>query len=119
MVFFVGDEMKKNQIIKKNRDFKKILDQKRVFRNSYYNIYIERNLAQKNLFGISVSKKLGNAVLRNKLKRQVKSIVDSKKDFQNYHDYIIILKRGILDISFAKRKEELLSLINRIDRMED
>jgi len=111
--------MKKKQIIKKNRDFKKILDQRKVFRNSYYNIYIERNLSQKNLFGFSVSKKLGNAVVRNKLKRQAKSIIDSKKDFQNYHDYIIIMKRGILALTYEKQKEELLNLINRIDRKED
>jgi len=111
--------MKKKQIIKKNEDFKKILDQKKVYRNNYFNIYIERNFNKENKFGLSVSKKVGNAVIRNKIKRQLKSIIDSKKDFQNYHDYIIIVKRSVLETNYLEMKNELLKLINKIDQLEE
>ena len=44
-------------------------------------------------YGISVGKKLGNAVYRNKKKRQIRSIIDSlEKDYVKAKDYIIILR---------------------------
>ena len=100
--------MKKINIVKKNLDFSRIIQNQRKYKFENYIIYIERTNDQVHRFGISVSKKIGNAVVRNKLKRQIKSIIDTK-DYQNSFNCIIILRKGILTKSFNKISEDLYS----------
>ena len=72
---------------------------------------MENNLKY-NRYGISVSKKLGNAVFRNKYKRKIRSIIDNyKKDYNISKDYIIILRRGALDKNFKELTDDLENLI--------
>lgn len=63
-------------------------------------------------FGISVSKKLGNAVFRNKYKRKIRTIVDNyKKEYLNNKDYIIILRKEALSRNFKELNEDFLELM--------
>lgn len=100
--------MKKINILKNNRDFTRIIKSNKSFKYKDYIIYIERDTNDLYKFGISVSKKIGNAVVRNKLKRQIKSIID-KKCYENSFNCIIILRKGILNKSFNEMSEELYS----------
>ena len=66
-------------------------------------------------FAICVSKKLGNAVTRNKLKRQVKDIIDkSNLIFKSSNDYVIILKKEINELNYEQIKVSLINLISKI-----
>lgn len=106
--------MKKINIVKENRDFKKIMDSVKPYKNSCYTVFVEKKESLNNYkFGISVSKKLGNAVTRNKLKRQIKSIID-KKSYQKNFNCIIILKRDILDKSYQEKEKLLMEIFNKI-----
>ena len=105
--------MKKLNIVKKNLDFSRIIHTQRKFNFKDYIIYIERTNDKVYKFGISVSKKIGNAVVRNKLKRQIKSIIDSK-DYQNSFNCIIILKRGILNKSYKDMENDLLTAFSKL-----
>lgn len=68
-------------------------------------------------FGISVSKKLGNAVFRNKYKRKIRSIVDNyKKKYINSRDYIIILRKEAITREFVELNQEFLNLILQIQK---
>ena len=87
--------MKKKNVLKNNRDFNRIIKNNKPFKYKDYVIYLERIEDSNYHFGISVSKKLGNAVVRNKLKRQLRSII-SKNDYQNNFNCIIILGKGII-----------------------
>ena len=95
--------MKKINILKNNRDFTRIIKGNKSFKYKDYIIYIERDTNDLYKFGISVSKKIGNAVVRNKLKRQI------KKRYENSFNCIIILRKGILNKSFNEMSEELYS----------
>ncbi|MDE5630927.1 MAG: ribonuclease P protein component, partial [Bacilli bacterium] len=65
-------------------------------------------------FGLAVGKKIGNAVTRNRVKRQIRSIIDNNKNlFKNSKDYIIIVKRNFLDLSFQDMERELKSLLEK------
>jgi len=107
--------MKKINIVKENRDFKRIMDKSKPIKNNYYMVFVEKDNEINNYhFGISVSKKLGNAVKRNKLKRQIKSIID-KKSYQKNFNCIIILRRDILNLNYQEMDQKLMEILNKID----
>lgn len=102
--------MKKINIIKENREFNRIINTKKSKKYKNFIIYVEYNTNDKYKFGISVSKKIGNAVVRNKLKRQIRSIID-KKRYENNFKCIIILRRGVLNQSFDEMQQELFQIL--------
>jgi ribonuclease P protein component len=106
--------MKKKNIVKNNRDFNRIIQSNKPYKYKDYIIYIERIENDDYHFGISVSKKIGNAVVRNRLKRQVRSII-SKKDYQKNFNCIIILGRGILERNYQQMEDNLLEAFKNID----
>ena len=60
-------------------------------------------------FGIAVGKKLGNAVVRNKFKRQFRNIVDKNRFlFKNNNNYIIMIKREANNASFSELETDLI-----------
>ena len=69
--------------------------------------------------GISVSKKLGKAVVRNKIKRQVRMMLQQTIDFDKCYDYIVIIRNKYLDLDFNSNLNELQYLYKKIlKRME-
>ena len=105
--------MKKNQIIKKNEDFAVILNKGKRIKNNYYSIYY--NESKNNLFGISIPTKTGKAVVRNKIKRQLKNIIDNNKSsIQIGYDYVIIIRRSILELDFKQRETKFMELMLKI-----
>ena len=111
--------MKKIDIIKSSDEYTEIITTGKSIKNKCYSIYY-RNNNNKNRYGITIPKKLGIAVLRNKTKRRVKNIIDkNKKSIQNGYDYVIIVKKGILELTYIEMERELLSLIKNIgDKIE-
>ncbi len=98
--------MKKKNILKDSSDFNRIIKDFNPYKYKDYIIYIERKNQENFKFGFSVGKKIGNAVTRNKIKRQLKAIVD-KKDYQNNFNCIIIVGRGVLMRTFKEMETNL------------
>ena len=65
-------------------------------------------------------KKLGKAVIRNKIKRQVRMIVQQTINFNDNYDYIVIVRNKYLDLDFISNLNELKYLYKKIlKRMEN
>lgn len=110
--------MKKINILKNSRDFERIIKKYKPYKYKDYIIYLERNTNDVYKFGLSVGKKIGNAVERNKVKRQLKSIID-QKDYQNNFNCIIIVGRGINEKTFEERKENLLVALKNLNLIKE
>ena len=110
--------MKKINILKNSRDFDRIIKGNKPYKFKDYIIYIERNTNDLYKFGLSVGKKIGNAVNRNKVKRQLKSIID-KKDYQNNFNCIIIVGKGINERNFEEREKNLLFALNNLNIIKE
>lgn len=110
--------MKKIEIIKSSREYTDIINNSRAKKSKYFSVYYRKN-NKSNRYGITVPKKIGPAVTRNKIKRRVKNIIDNnKKVVHNCYDYVIIIKKGILELTYKEMEKELLKLISIGDKIE-
>jgi len=104
--------MKKKDIIKSQKEFNLLIKTGRFIKNDDYVIYYKDNNLLKQRYGVAVSTKLGNAVIRNKLKRQTKEIIDKLNYlFKNNKDYIIMIRKGCLESSYQERLLKLEKLL--------
>ena len=110
--------MKKINILKNSRDFDRIIKKNKPYKYKDYIIYIEKGTNDVYKFGLSVGKKIGNAVNRNKVKRQLKSII-SQKDYQNDFNCIIIVGKGINERNFKEREKNLLYALNNLNILKE
>lgn len=111
--------MKKEYRVRKNEDFSRIIKKKQSLANQSFIIYYLKNDLDHTRIGISVSKKLGNAVTRNKIKRQVRMMLQQTFNFDDNYDYIVIVRNKYLDLDFNSNLNEIKYLYKKIlKRME-
>ena len=106
--------MKKRNIVKKDREFKEILELKHFYKNELFKIYFRHNSYGFTRVGLLLTKKNGNAVIRNKIKRQIRSIVDSIISYDIPEDIIIVVNMKYDVNEFSKNKEKLTLLFNTL-----
>lgn len=94
--------MKKEYRVKKSQDFDNIIRKKQSFANRQFVIYYQENKLDHMRLGISVSKKLGKAHERNRLKRYVRESFKTRKDFLKNYDIIIIVRSAAKGLSFLE-----------------
>lgn len=106
--------MKRIEMIKAHREFTEIIKSEKPIKNKDFSIYIRKGKYNYPHFGIAVSKKLGNAVNRNLLKRRMRVIVDEwKKELLYNQDYIIIMKENTKNLSFEELRDSFQKLIKQ------
>lgn len=108
--------MKKKDIIKDSNDFNSIIKKENKISNDSFAIYYRKNTIGKNRFGISVGKKLGNAVFRNKCKRRIRMIVThSMAEMKNRGvDYVIILRKNGSNLNYQQLEKKYLDLLRKL-----
>lgn len=106
--------MKKINIIKSSREYTEIINKCPYVKNKYFIIYYRQN-NEKNRYGISVPTKTGKANIRNKIKRRVKNIIDNQEtSIQKPYDYVIIIRKSLLELSYQEMMINLLNLFKQI-----
>ena len=105
--------------LSKNVEFKSLLSGKKIS-NKYSSIYFKR-LSGKNSNRLNISfvakKKLGNAVIRNKIKRRLRNIMNEackKIDINLNYSYLLVAKKMIFDDKYTNVKKNLLIDFNKI-----
>lgn len=110
--------MKKINSLKKNIEFERIIKNNNPFKYKGYIVYLEYNNQDYYKFGLSVSKKLINAVGRNKIKRQVREII-SKNNYEKKFNCIIIIRKSYLENNFQQNYEDLMYVFKKLKMIKE
>ena len=106
--------MKRYEMVKSHEEFNEIINKGTKIKGKYVFIFSKEKEYPKPNFGIAVGKKLGNAVVRNKFKRQFRNIVDNNRFlFKNNHNYIIMIKREANNASYSDLGNDLINTLKK------
>ncbi len=82
--------------------------------NGYLVLYARRNRTDTNRVGITVSKKLGHAVVRNRIRRRVREIYRlNEEKFQPGWDIVVVVRTKAIHASFPKLTNAYLQLAEK------
>ena len=103
--------MKFSESLKKNRDFQYVYKNGKSYANKCLVMYIIPNEQNKNRVGISVSKKVGNSVVRHHLTRLIReSYRLSEEHFQCGYDIVVIARTRAKEKSYHEIENALIHL---------
>ncbi len=105
--------MIKYESLKKNRDFRLVYHSGRSKVNRLFVMIVRENDRPVNRYGISVSKKVGNSVVRHRIKRVVREIIRLNNDYisQGY-DIVIVGRSESASGDYQKMKSAIRHLLN-------
>lgn len=105
--------MKKRFRIKKNEEFQKVFQDGKSFANRQLVIYYLKKPNQDHFrIGLSVGKKIGNAVTRNQIKRYLRqAFFELKEDIKPPYDIVIIARKQTKDMDYYLIKKSLVHLL--------
>ncbi len=104
--------MNKVNSLKKNQDFKKVYKEGKNYWNRNLILYVRKNDLDYNRIGYSITKKIGNSVTRNRVRRRMKEIYRlNQHRFNQGYDVIIIPKKNTVDISYKELESAMLHIL--------
>ena len=101
--------------IKTNEDFALTVKKGQVLKHSPFLVHYLKNDKNVCRIGLSVNKKLGNAVTRNRVKRQTRAMCDSLVQYTSHtFDVVVVVKQEFLSNDFEHNKQILNNLLSKI-----
>ena len=101
--------MKFSESLKKSKDFQNVYNKGNSYANRLLVMYVLENHTDKNRLGISVSKKVGNSVIRHHVTRLIRESYRLQEDmFNSGLDIVVIARNTAKDISYHEVESALL-----------
>ena len=95
----------------KNKDFQVVYKKGKSYANKYLVMYVLPNNTEENRLGISVSKKVGNSVIRHRITRLIRESYRLQESrFQNGFDIIVIARTNAKDKTYREIESALIHL---------
>ena len=103
--------MKFSESLKKNHQFQFVYKYGKSYANKYLVMYVKENGMEKNRIGISVSRKVGNSVVRHRVTRLVRESYRLQEAmFNSGLDIVVVARRNAASVSYWEIEEALLHL---------
>ncbi|KRQ85944.1 Ribonuclease P protein component [Caloramator mitchellensis] len=106
--------MKKEEKIRKNRHFRIVYSRGKSFSDEILVAYVSKNKKNINRVGVSVSKKIGKSVVRNRVKRLIREAFRvNRQKFKVGHDIIFVARAKSANSSFSDVQKSIFNLLKR------
>ena len=106
--------MKKYRI-RKNNEYRVVYKRGKSFSNELLVLYIYGNKLNYNKIGVSVSKKVGKSVIRNRVRRLIYETYRLNSDnMKQGYDLVFIARNPSKDKSYYEIEKALINLLNRV-----
>ena len=112
--------MQQQYRLTKKEDFNKVYRFGKSAANMQYVIYYKpNNQVDQFRVGVSASKKMGGAVVRNRLRRVIKEIIRHHADeIVTKHDLIVIVRKPAVDLDYHAAEKSLLHALKRANMLK-
>ncbi|KKK73422.1 hypothetical protein LCGC14_2893990, partial [marine sediment metagenome] len=106
--------LRKNEHLRKNSDFRRVYSKGKSCADHFVVLFVLPNDLEGNRIGLSVSKKIGKAVKRNRVKRLFREVYRLNKDklIQGI-DLICLARKDAVKLDFSKMERSILRLYKR------
>jgi ribonuclease P protein component len=102
--------------LNKSSEFKKVKKSGKFYPSRCFNGYflVDEEISE-NTYGIVVSKRVGNAVIRNHTKRRVREAIRASLVLKSTKNLklVLILKKNVLDLAFIDLKSDIDKFFNK------
>lgn len=107
--------MKNTYRLKENSDFRRAFQRGKSVANAKFVLYWSDNRTQSFRVGFSVSKKIGNAVVRNRMKRALREVFHKlSENLSSYtYDFVVICRKGSENLTFHEIESEIVKLLRK------
>lgn len=103
--------MKFSGSLKRSADFQRVYKEGKSYANRYLVMYVLKNQTERNRLGISVSKKVGNSVVRHRVTRLIRESYRLQEDiFNSGLDMVVIARNSAKDRTCQEIESALLHL---------
>ncbi len=110
--------MKREFRLLKEKDYTLVIQNGKIVNTKSYVVHYQENKDVGNIrVGVTTAKKTGNAVTRNKVKRQVKAMLDHHIDTSRELDVVIIIKKSYLNYDFKTNSQILYEGLSKVERL--
>ena len=100
-----------SESLKKNNDFQNVYKNGKSYANKYLVMYVLENNTEKNRLGISISKKVGNSVVRHRFARLVRESYRLHENiFNSGLDIVVVARKSAASVGFFEIESALLHL---------
>jgi len=107
--------MQFSKSLKLNHLFRRLYQKGRSAANKYLVLYCRKNGSQENRIGLTVSAKLGHAVVRNRVRRRLREIYRLHEiQFQPGWDIVVVARSRAVDAPYKKLEGAYLSLADKL-----
>ncbi|MCP4356014.1 MAG: ribonuclease P protein component [Proteobacteria bacterium] len=105
--------MKKQFRLQHNREFQSIIQKRQQFVTNSIILYYEKNDSHLRV-GLSVSKKFGNAVVRNRVRRKARAAIREMGVLDLKYDVVLIVRKNFINASFKKQQSAIAQVFERL-----
>lgn len=97
-----------------NRHFKRIYSKGDSIAGGYLVLYYQKNNTDQDVLGMTVSKKIGKAVIRNRVRRLIKeSYRLNEANIKSGYDLIFVARTKAVGVSFEIIQRDMLYLLKK------
>ena len=112
--------MKYSESLKKNRDFQNVYKKGKSYANRYLVMYVLKNDTERNRLGISVSKKVGNSIVRHRVTRVIREVMRLHwGEIKSGYDIVIVARPSAKDSDYGKFESAIFHLLNLHHLLKD